>query len=386
MEHARSELKERHGRLVSSGAPKVLDFLNGLWRRSECDIATMPYYCKFDEASGGDQPLLHLYFAPQLPGWRIAQNVNAQQVLAEAFCDAAHPNTITKGSWRLLLPLNPSTPPMLQSCPGFDTSADGPNTPEQPFLIEEIGRDFFTRAQPRKQVIWFECPSTGEVYHSGAKKAGQQSDKPGNRYCPICNRCFSANNFKSQHMKSHARFLSSVKTSPQPDYATLPPSDYSTPSPNFCPPAVPSTLAPAVLAPAVVAPSVWPPPPAQPLCPKPSAPPELASLLSPRPHSTAPAGHSPAATMRPAFASNDVFSRAPPSSAFDFEAILPLVNASSSPFERWANISSLLNEDEPTMMSPMLYDLPSSQPFEEMSTPVHRSMSFDPIEEMIIAF
>jgi len=114
--------------------------------------------------------------------------------------DGQHPNTVDKGSWSLLASTSGLAP-----CDAFDFCTEGPNTPEQPFLMEELGLDYFIRAQPRKQVIWFEDPSTGQVFHSGAKKAGTHSDKPGNRYCPMCERCFSANNFKSQHMRSHLR-------------------------------------------------------------------------------------------------------------------------------------------------------------------------------------
>jgi len=344
----------------------VLDFLNGAWRRHECDIATMPHYCKFDDASEGDQPLLHLYFAPHVPGWRIAPHVNAQQVLAEAFSDAAHPNTITKSSWRLLFPVHPGRQPMLQSCSAFDTSFDGPNTPEQPFLIEEIGRDFFTRAQPRKQVIWFECPSTGEVYHSGAKKAGQQSDKPGNRYCPICNRCFSANNFKSQHMKSHARFLSTVKTTPQPDYTAN--------APNLAPAAAPPALA---------------PPQTLPNCSAPSVPPEFTRVSALPPEYTSLPPPSPAvATTEMRHSPNlDALSllRVPASCPFDLASMPPLLSSMPSPMD----VSSLLSDDEPMMLPPMLYEqLPAA--LDEIArllpAPVHRNMSFDPIEEMMVAF
>jgi len=144
--------------------------------------------------------ILHLYYHWPSSAWQIATQLHAPEdkVLAQSTSDADHPNTIAKSSWCLLGPLG-----VLMSCPDFDMTVDGPNTIDEPFLIEELGRDFFIRQQPRKLVIWFECPRSGQVYHSGAKKAG--THKAGNRYCPMCHRCFSANNFKSQHLKSHAR-------------------------------------------------------------------------------------------------------------------------------------------------------------------------------------
>ena len=36
---------------------------------------------------------------------------------------------------------------------------------------------------------------------AGAKSAGAKG-KPGKRYCPLCQQCFSANNFVSQHLKN----------------------------------------------------------------------------------------------------------------------------------------------------------------------------------------
>jgi len=175
-----------------------------VWRRSEAaPEAALPHYIK--NATHGDTTCtLHLF--SQLGMWQITRSDPASilagsDVLARSLSDGQHPNTVDKGSWSLLA----STSGGLLPCDTFDFWTDGPNTPEQPFLMEELGLDYFIRAQPRKQVIWFEDPSTGCVFHSGAKKAGTYSDKPGNRYCPMCEKCFSANNFKSQHMRSHLR-------------------------------------------------------------------------------------------------------------------------------------------------------------------------------------
>lgn len=69
--------------------------------------------------------------------------------------------------------------------------------------MDEIGRDFFMRVQLTRRVVWFECPSSGNVYHSAAKPGGPGGrSKPGKRFCHICNKCFSANNFHSQHLSN----------------------------------------------------------------------------------------------------------------------------------------------------------------------------------------
>jgi len=202
-------LKERHARLSSSGAFEGLSFLNGEWRRSfhNPDVDSKPHFVK-QHSNDDSIGMLHLYYNWPASAWQIATQLlaPADKVLGQAISDAEHPNTITKSSWFLLGPFC-----LLMACPDFDLTVDGPNTIEQPFLIEELGLDFFIRQQPRKLVIWFECPRSGKVYHSGAKKAG--THKAGNRYCPMCHRCFSANNFKSQHLKSHVRALGSAMAS-----------------------------------------------------------------------------------------------------------------------------------------------------------------------------
>mmetsp|Transcript_8056 Transcript_8056/g.25123 ORF Transcript_8056/g.25123 Transcript_8056/m.25123 type:complete len:598 (-) Transcript_8056:676-2469(-) len=89
----------------------------------------------------------------------------------------------------------------LEAWPEFELYCDGPNTEEEPFLLEEIGVDFFLRVQLKtRKVIWFESPA-GEVFHSAAKPGGAGGRaKPGKRYCHICHKCFSANNFQTQHL------------------------------------------------------------------------------------------------------------------------------------------------------------------------------------------
>lgn len=53
--------------------------------------------------------------------------------------------------------------------------------------MEEIGRDFFLRVQLTRKVVWFVCPTSGNVYHSAAKPGGPGGRaKPGKRYCHLC--------------------------------------------------------------------------------------------------------------------------------------------------------------------------------------------------------
>jgi len=212
MHQVRIGVKERHAKLIASGAPSHLDALNGQWRRSEYEpfVDELPHYVKEMD----DFRQLHLFF--EAGAWQIASSVGGSDVLARAASTAQHPNTVDKGSWSLPMTMSAHERPTLVPFEAFDFWTDGPNTPEQPFQMEELGLDYFIRPQPRKQVIWFEDPNTGQVFHSGAKKAGVHSDKPGNRYCPMCKRCFSANNFKFQHMRTHARSFDSLPTSLEP--------------------------------------------------------------------------------------------------------------------------------------------------------------------------
>lgn len=201
-------VKERYARLNSTGAP--LDALNGTWRRNETDHCGFPHFLRealpgLDSGGGAEQTIaLHLYYHSGV--WQITSGIDGDvQMLAMCESDAAHPNTIDNGSWLLLKePEARGGQPEFVPCSTFDFTTSGPNTPDRPFLVDEIGLDYFIREQPRTSVIWFECPRTGQVFHSGAKARGN-SEKPGNRYCPLCHKCFSANNFKSQHMRSHQR-------------------------------------------------------------------------------------------------------------------------------------------------------------------------------------
>merc|ERR1740117_1416151 len=89
----------------------------------------------------------------------------------------------------------------------FEVVTQGPNTAEEPFTMDDLGRDYFLRFQSaERRVVWFRCPATGDVNHSAAKRRSSQGRViPGKRFCFLCNKCFSANNFHSQHLVNKHR-------------------------------------------------------------------------------------------------------------------------------------------------------------------------------------
>lgn len=76
----------------------------------------------------------------------------------------------------------------------------------EPFMIEDLGEDFFLRTKMSTVVQWIH-PITGVVTLSGAK-----GNPPGKKWCPFCQQAFSANNFSSQHMKNVHRTLPTIHT------------------------------------------------------------------------------------------------------------------------------------------------------------------------------
>jgi hypothetical protein len=151
--------------------------------------------------------------------------------------DAEHPNTVSRDDWHAA-PSMPDAAPlprlashapsvslqqlrldiaarppcrlllsassrMLEAWPDFALACEGPNTEAKPFLLDELGVDFFLRIQLKsRKVIWFTDPISGVVFHSAAKSTSAQGGRmqPGKRYCHLCKKCISANNFHSQHL------------------------------------------------------------------------------------------------------------------------------------------------------------------------------------------
>jgi len=180
--------------LVSRGVPSNQPLLlaGSIWQRDrkEPDVHGFPHY-----VSTSGQTELHLFKGSR--GWQIAPDVDAGVAYAVApGVPAAHPGTVRQGEWQL--PSQPSG--VWAPNPDFHLRVEGPNSENEPYRLDEIGADFFLRIKTTK-LVWFIDPTTGEVTHSGAKASGSKG-KPGKRYCPMCNACFSANNFVSQHLKN----------------------------------------------------------------------------------------------------------------------------------------------------------------------------------------
>eukprot|EP00967_Tisochrysis_lutea_P001099 scaffold1406_cov27-Tisochrysis_lutea.AAC.1 len=193
---------ERHGRLHSRGAPTAIGFINGVWSRcmEQPMVNGRPHYVKLprdgDPTWPSDVACLRIFFEANL--WRIASFDN-QHIYGAAQSDAEHPNTVSREDWLILS----TETRMLEPWIDFMISCEGPNTEEKPFLLEELGIDFFLRIQLKsRKVIWFTDPSTGAVYHSAAKSTAGEGGRmqPGKRYCHLCRKCISANNFQSQHL------------------------------------------------------------------------------------------------------------------------------------------------------------------------------------------
>ena len=148
--------------------------------RQDSDVKSPPSFAHSDD------PKLHL--TSDGAAWRVTRGAGSGEVIAEAASTALHPGTVEVGSWKVF-----DGGKELPKSAELEMFCDGPNTEEQPFLMEELGRDYFLRAGllTRKNLIWFVCPATGEIYHSAAdaKPGGEGGrSKPGKRYCHLCNK------------------------------------------------------------------------------------------------------------------------------------------------------------------------------------------------------
>ncbi|EOD18163.1 hypothetical protein EMIHUDRAFT_432303 [Emiliania huxleyi CCMP1516] len=208
----------RHGRLTARGAPASLDTLNGDWERCPRSpyVEERPHYVKRGANAKGAAFEMHLFYSHG--HWYVTPSAtHGGVVLCGARSDSLSPTTVDAKQWH-----QPTAAGGAAPMPEFEFTCDGPNTEEEPFLMEarhrpapkpkttypsrllELGRDFFLRGTKRlgaRHVVWFKCPATGETYHSAAKPGGSGGRaKPGKRYCHLCNKCFSANNFSHQHL------------------------------------------------------------------------------------------------------------------------------------------------------------------------------------------
>jgi len=137
---------ERHAVLRSRGAPPTLTFINGVWSRclQEPWINQKPHYIKQPQPGEDGWPqgltCLHVFYDGSL--WRISSD-DDQSVFAVANTDAEHPNTVSRDDWLLLS----ASSRMLEAWPDFALACEGPNTEAKPFLLDELGVDFFLRIQ-----------------------------------------------------------------------------------------------------------------------------------------------------------------------------------------------------------------------------------------------
>jgi len=180
--------------LEARGAPKEHPLLAVSWRRdaSEPYVNKVPHYTSCGKNS--PSPPLHLFRGAE-GRWQIAPEVGAGLAYAVANGPATHPNTVRAGEWLVPVAADGSN---WQPAKDFVLKLESFGTEARPLLLEELGEDFFMRVRATK-LVWFVDPKTGLAAHSGAKAAGSHN-KPGVRYCPVCDACFSANNFQSQHI------------------------------------------------------------------------------------------------------------------------------------------------------------------------------------------
>ena len=117
----------------------------------------------------------------------VVMHTDLELVYAVAFSDALHPNTVLPGEWVARVTL----PDDWRVLTDFHFVASG-----NVFELDDLGRDYFVRV-PQVQAVWYVHPHDKTLVFSGGKG--------GKRYCHLCDRLLSANNFTHQHLKVHAR-------------------------------------------------------------------------------------------------------------------------------------------------------------------------------------
>jgi len=130
---ARSLGLVRHGRLTAHGAPSKLDFLNGEWERCDrephiCDRPHFVRACCVD--SQGCAFEAHLFYT--FGHWYVTPGAaGGAMILCGARSDSLSPTTVDAKQWH-----HPGGAGEPFSLPELEFVCEGPNTEEEPFLME----------------------------------------------------------------------------------------------------------------------------------------------------------------------------------------------------------------------------------------------------------
>lgn len=117
------------------------------------------------------------------PIYHDGVNWNVADIAHSMHSTATHPHTVYGREWS-------------QSDVFFHVS--GGLSATDPLCLEsDLGLDIFYRLCPMTRPVWYRSPS-GCVTHSGAK---QIQGVMGRRWCSVCKRGISGNNFVFQHMR-----------------------------------------------------------------------------------------------------------------------------------------------------------------------------------------
>lgn len=137
------------------------------------------------------------HIVPFTDGWRI-YDPNGDEIV-RAISQALHPTTVHGCEW---MAVHDGAYIDLRFHHSFsDTSKTSP------VHMETLGMDFFMHHKVTKP-IWFINPEDGNVTHSGSKRhTNGRTTEHGKRYCSTCGKCFSSNNWCTQHMANcHPHF------------------------------------------------------------------------------------------------------------------------------------------------------------------------------------
>lgn len=110
---------------------------------------------------------------------------------------ALHPTTVAPDEWDANHELPQAPSPVFEHV-GLEEAS----SPQTPLSLHGLGLDFFVRGSPaaRPSILWYIDPHTGQVHHTGTKCKG---GRHGKRYCALCGKSISSNNFVGQHMSTH---------------------------------------------------------------------------------------------------------------------------------------------------------------------------------------